>query len=100
MVSLLWYLQARLFPKYGMVGMSTGIVALASYHLAHNRYRYLYLLFCTPTNQCPGFKKVQDPRICHPDSCIRNPAPIRIMPLIVLLVIYNKKIYELCVGNI
>lgn len=28
-------LQSRLFPKYGMVGMSTGIIGLASYHLAH-----------------------------------------------------------------
>jgi len=28
-------IQARLFPKFGMVGLSTGILSLASYHLAH-----------------------------------------------------------------
>lgn len=29
-------IQARLFPKYGMLGMSTGILALGSYYLGHN----------------------------------------------------------------
>jgi len=28
-------IQARLFPKFGMVGMSTGIMALAAYSIAH-----------------------------------------------------------------
>jgi len=28
-------LQSRLFPKFGMVGVSTGIIGLASYHIAH-----------------------------------------------------------------
>jgi len=28
-------IQARLFPKFGMVGLSTGILTLASYNLAH-----------------------------------------------------------------
>jgi len=28
-------LQSRLFPKFGMVGVSTGMLGLASYHIAH-----------------------------------------------------------------
>jgi len=27
--------QARLFPKFAMVGISTGVLALASYHIGH-----------------------------------------------------------------
>jgi len=30
-------IQSRLFPKYGMVGLTSGMLALTSYHLAHNR---------------------------------------------------------------
>eukprot|EP00088_Acartia_fossae_P003102 TRINITY_DN11288_c0_g1_i11.p1 TRINITY_DN11288_c0_g1~~TRINITY_DN11288_c0_g1_i11.p1 ORF type:complete len:195 (+),score=10.56 TRINITY_DN11288_c0_g1_i11:46-630(+) len=30
-------IQARLFPKFGMVGLSTGIWTLASYHIAHTQ---------------------------------------------------------------
>lgn len=29
-------LQSRLFPKYGMVGVSTSILGLASYHISHD----------------------------------------------------------------
>ncbi len=78
MISLLWYLQARLFPKYGMVGMSTGIVALASYHLAHNRY----LVPTKHPNRCPEIELF----VADPYSTIRHPlypipAHFRIIPL-------------------
>jgi len=42
-------LQARLFPKFGMVGISTGLLGVASYHLSHPAPDLMLALLVTST---------------------------------------------------
>merc|ERR1740129_2629884 len=42
-------IQARLFPKLGMAGMSTGLLGMASYQLAHPQTDLLLGLLATST---------------------------------------------------
>merc|ERR550519_319178 len=42
-------LQARLFPKFGMVGLATGLLGIASYHLSHPEPDLMLALLATST---------------------------------------------------